>query len=523
MIITDAKESKDIDNLISKKYKIPSNIRMEVAGLEAFKLINSYFKPKRALIIIGTGNNGGDGLVLARYMFINNISCDIFMMENSKKTSVDFKNNKKIVEKLNINFVKSLNKNKISKYDLIVDAIFGIGLNRDIQIESPIYKIIKLINKSKKNICSLDCPSGLCSTTGKTLGISVLAELTITFDSLKTGLVIDPGYKCSKNIHVVNIGAPNEVFEKIKNTYLDDDEIKELIKPRSVSGNKGTFGHTLIIGGCKEMPGAVTIAALSAYKAGCGLVTICVPKAISRIVKSKVPEAIVIEMDVSDDGCYFNHINFIESLKNKLRKKPSAIVIGPGMGNKTHLKEIIVKTIKEFNSKFVLDADALNCLNKSIKDLRQYKRDIVITPHPGEMASVTGKTIKGIQENRIQNAELLAKKSNMIIVLKGFRTIISSVKDGTHINSSGSSAMATGGMGDSLSGIIGSFLAQGYKTIDATKIGVFLHGKSGDILLNKKHNRGILARDIIRVLPEAIHSFVKNSVLEVRNYIKNEN
>ena len=193
------------------------------------------------------------------------------------------------------------------------------------------------------------------------------------------------------------------------------------------------------------------------------------------------------------------------------------------MGNKTYLKEIIVKTIKEFNSKFVLDADALNCLNKSIKDLSQYKRDMVITPHPGEMASVTGKTIRGIQENRIQNAELLAKKSNMIIVLKGFRTIISSVKDGTHINSSGSSAMATGGMGDSLSGIIGSFLAQNYKTIDATKLGVFLHGKSGDMLLKKKHNRGILARDIIRVLPEAIDSFVKNSVLEVRNYIKNEN
>ena len=144
----------------------------------------------------------------------------------------------------------------------------------------------------------------------------MLAELTITFDSLKTGLVIDPGYKCSKNIHVVNIGAPNEVFENNKNTYLDDDEIKEIIKPRSVSGNKGTFGHTLIIGGCKEMPNAVTIAALSAYKAGCGLVTICVPKAhFQELSKVKCPLAIVIEMDVSDDGCYFNHINFIESLK----------------------------------------------------------------------------------------------------------------------------------------------------------------------------------------------------------------
>ena len=523
MIITDAKESKNIDNLISKKYRIPSNIRMEVAGLEAFRSINSNFKPKKSLIIVGTGNNGGDGLVVARYMLINNIQCDIFMIQNSKKTSIDFKNNKKIVQKLNINFLKSLNKSKILEYDLIVDAIFGVGLNRDIQTNSPIYKIIKLINESKKTICSLDCPSGLCSSSGKTLGISVLAKLTITFDSLKTGLINDPGYKNSKNIHLINIGAPYEVFKKIKNTYLDNDEIKKIIKPRSVSGNKGTFGHTLIIGGCKEMPGAIIIAALSAYKAGCGLVTICVPKVISRIIKNKVPEAIVIEMDVSDDGCYFNHINFIKSLKNKLRKKPSAIVIGPGMGNKTYLKEIILKTIKEFNSKFILDADALNCLNESIKDLHQYKRDIIITPHPGEMASLTGKTIKEIQENRIQNAELLAKKSNMIIVLKGFRTVISSIKDGTHINSSGSSAMATGGMGDSLSGIIGSFLAQGYKSIDAAKLGVFLHGKSGDVLLNKKHNRGILARDIIRVLPEAIHSLVENSVLEVKNYIKNEN
>ena len=229
------------------------------------------------------------------------------------------------------------------------------------------------------------------------------------------------------------------------------------------------------------MPGAVTIAGLSAYRSGCGLVSICVPECISSVLKKSVPEAIIIDMPNKKDGKTFDDNNFIANLNNKLTKKPTSIVIGPGMGNSKKFKKLIFELVKNYDCKFIIDADALNSLGEDVQLLKNLKKYNNYTS-PGEMSRLMNSKISEIQNNRVEVARSFSKKNHVVTVLKGFRTTTSSIKGKIYINGSGNEGMATGGMGDSLSGIIGSLAAQNYTTINSAILGVYAHGKAGDIL-----------------------------------------
>ena len=518
MNIADSKEAKIIDKSISSKYKISPLIRMEIAGLKSSEVIKENFKLSNVLIIIGNGNNGGDAAVVARHLQISGIKVDIFLINSNKSNSPELNINLRVLKRIKTNFIKKISNSKLQNYDLIVDGIFGIGLNRKIKSNSNIFRIIKVLNNSKRKICSLDIPSGQCATSGMELGICIKSDLTITYDIAKVGLINDPGYQKSKKIHVINLGTPKEIFLKTSHYYIDHDFFSKNLLKRKKSSNKGSHGHLLIIGGSKNMPGAVTIAGLSAYRSGCGLVSICIPECISPILKKNVPEAIIIDMPNKKDGKTFDDNNFIEDLKKKL----TSILIGPGMGNLKKFKKLIFELVKNFDCKFIIDADALNCLGEDISLLKKHKKNIIITPHPGEMSRLIKTKISEIQNNRAPVARSFSKKNHVVTVLKGFRTITSSIKGEIFINGSGNEGMATGGMGDSLSGIIGSLTAQNYSTINSAILGVYAHGKAGDIVWSKKYNRGILARDIIKYIPECFWPTNKNLKNHDEKIIVNE-
>ena len=522
MNIGDSKEAKMIDNSISSKYKISPLIRMEIAGLKSSEVIKENFKLSSVLIIIGNGNNGGDAAVVARHLQISGIKVDIFLINSNKSNSTELNINLRVLKRIKTNFIKKISNSKLQNYDLIVDGIFGIGLNRKIKSNSNIFKIIKVLNNSKRKICSLDIPSGQCATSGMELGICVKSDLTITYDIAKVGLINDPGYQKSKKIHVVNLGTPKEIFLKTSHYYIDHEFFLKNLLKRKKSSNKGSHGHLLIIGGSKNMPGAVTIAGLSAYRSGCGLVSICIPECISPVLKKNVPEAIIIDMPNKKDGKTFDDNSFIENLKKKLTKKPTSILIGPGMGNSKKFKKLIFELVKNFDCKFIIDADALNCLGEDISLLKKHKKNIIITPHPGEMSRLIKTKISEIQKNRVPVTRSFSKKNHVVTVLKGFRTITSSIKGEIFINGSGNEGMATGGMGDSLSGIIGSLTAQNYSTINSAILGVYAHGNAGDIVWSKKYNRGILARDIIKYIPECFWPTNKNLKNQDEKIIINE-
>lgn len=508
MKLATSDEIKRIDSLSTEKYGISSQVRMEIAGIKTYEIIKNKYQPKKTLLILGTGNNGGDGLVVARYLSINKYECDIVIVTTSKKQSSDFKKNFSIVKKLKIPIKKDFKNINLKNYDLIIDGIFGVGLNR--VIHEKIQKIIKKLNKSMIPICSIDIPSGLNPNNGKTYSCSIVADTTITYDLVKPGLVTDPGLKFSKEIFLVDLPTPFDLKKDIYSHFVNSDFFLNFFRQRSKSSNKGTFGHILIIGGSKNMSGAVLLAGLAAYKSGSGLVSLCVPKCISKNVKNKIPESIIIEVPNSRDSATINEEQFLGSIEKNIRKQPNCVVIGPGLGNRSHLIKIIKDSLGFFKCPIILDADALNLISTDPSLIKKYSHNIIITPHPGEMSKITNKSVKFVQENRIQVAKNISKETGSITVLKGFRTVITDKLGKLFINSSGNEGMATGGMGDALTGIIASFIGQGYSSLNSSILGVFVHGKAGDKIALKNSKRGILATEIIRELPKTI--------LDLENY-----
>lgn len=511
MKLATSEQIKEIDRLATSKYKIPSLLRMELAGLKSYEIIMKEYSPKNTLIVAGTGNNGGDGLVVSRYLFLNKYRCSIIIVGTSKIRSEDFKKNLSILKKLGIKILTNWKDVILSDYDLIVDSIFGVGLNRDIKEGTK--KIIDKLNKSSIPICSIDIPSGLNSDNGKTYSACIKSHSTVTYDFAKPGLLTDPGASFSKRIFIVKLSTPESLSEKLNSFYVNDRFFNNFFIKRSRSSNKGSFGHVLIIGGSKNMSGAVALSGLAAYKSGAGLVTLCVPQCISNNLKRKIPEAIIVDIPNSQDSNTIDEKKFLATVKTNIRKKPTCVVIGPGLGNRNDLMAIIKDSLEFFNCPIILDADALGIASKNMSILSRYKNRIIITPHPGEMSKITKKSISFIQKNRIEIAKKVSKDLSCISVLKGFRTITADSSEKIYINGSGNEGMATGGMGDALTGIIASFIGQGYSMLDSSILGVFAHGKAGDAIAAKNSKRGILASEIIKELPRTIFSLENNPAL----------
>ncbi|HKZ46831.1 MAG TPA: NAD(P)H-hydrate dehydratase, partial [Thermodesulfobacteriota bacterium] len=457
-------------------------------------------------------NNGGDGFVAARHFSNKGFKVIVYLLAKKSDVKGDAKVNMDICGRMGGEIIEILSMRGIEKYRsnirhsaLIVDAIFGTGLSSP--VKGIHQKVIGFINNLNKPVVSVDIPSGLDASNGKVLGSCVKATITATMAISKIGLLIYPGADYAGRVETVDIGMPAELLkdERILWELLDFEGIKKLLRPRHGNSHKGSFGHLFVLAGSVGKTGAAAMTSVGAMRAGAGLVTLGIPESLNPIMAKKLTEVMTLSLAESASGvCGYEAFDIIMSfIKDK-----EVVVLGPGLTASEPVRRLVLRLTKESNIPLVIDADGINCLAYDVKILKKAKAPIIITPHPGEMARLVDSTAKDVQEDRIGIAERFAKENKVIVVLKGAKTVIAEPSGRIFINSTGNPGMATAGTGDVLSGMIGGFIAQGYSPIDAARIGVYLHGLAGDESAKKKGQIGMMATDILDILPKVINSFM---------------
>lgn len=537
MKIVDSATMRRLDETAIKRYGIPGLILMENAGRGVAEIIERDFggltgggkslpyEGKRVSIFAGKGNNGGDGFVVARHLLNKGFKVGVYLLTKPRDVKGDAKTNLSIWEKMGGEIVSIVSKKSLERHrvnirhsNLIVDAIFGTGLSAEVK---GFYRdVIEFINNLNKPVVSVDIPSGLDASNGRVLGSCVKATITATMAIPKIGLVIYPGVDYAGRVEAVDIGMPRELLEdeKIRWELLDNEDIKKILKPRHGNTHKGSFGHVFVLAGSVGKTGATAMTSLGAMRCGAGLVTLGIPKSLNPIMAKKLTEVMTLPLPESplhpplskgETGGFSGILGYeaIESIMSFIRDK-KVIVLGPGLTAKEPVKRLVLRLISESKIPLVIDADGVNCIAGDFNILKKAKAPIVITPHPGEMARLVDMTTKDIQADRIGIASEFAKENKVIVVLKGARTIIAEPSGRIYINPTGNPGMATAGTGDVLSGMIGGFIAQGYSSIDAANMAVYLHGLAGDEVAKKKGQIGMMATDILNILPTVINSFM---------------
>lgn len=505
--ILSGKASKLLDKYTIEYIGIPSLVLMERAALKVAHEIDDHQKKdmvqnKKPLvsIVCGTGNNGADGLAVGR------ILCDkyrikIYVISNGHRKSSEFIKQDEILNNLGITIEEVSSKDDIDFTDskVVVDAIFGIGIHGSI---SDLYEgIINKINESDAYIISVDVPSGLDSDNGKCLGATVKADKTVTFGYMKSGLLLCDGKDYTGDVVVADIGFvdiskldASEIVNDIKNeAYRELTKNDKLLPKRKKSSNKGSYGKVRIFAGSKDITGATYLSAKASYKTGAGLVYVYTHENNLDIIRNQLPEAITTSYDkyIREDGC--------ELLKQEISPK-DVIVIGPGLG-KDEASKNLLKNVLALDNKKIVDADGLNIISENRELFDLINENVILTPHVLEFSRLSGDDVKYIRENIIEEAKAFSMKYGCITIIKDATTVIAD-KDCIYINATGNSAMATGGSGDVLTGVIAGLLAQGMNSIEAAANAVFIHGFAGDIVAEKYSEYSVMATDLFEGLQE---------------------
>lgn len=489
MEVMSVKQAKSIDRETIEKIGVPGIVLMENAAQDIFNGI--VHKGMDFLFFCGVGNNGGDGLAIARKLFLSNKDIRVYIVGNLEKASEEFLINYNILKNIGVcievigNKITSEICLDIEKADVVVDCIMGIGLNRE--ITGTIYDLISMINKYAKYIVAVDNPTGLSADSGEVMGISIKADETFVIEVLKKGYFNLRAKEYLGNINIVKIGIP-EIIKKSNSDnvkILSKEDYKKIIPIREVYGHKGSYGRTVILSGSNGMTGASYITTESSIKTGSGLVSLVVEKEIQPILSSKLIEAMTVNYDE-------------EEKINKLISEADVIICGPGLSKNQANKDMLYKFINDSECPMVLDADALNIISEDNKLLDKLRGRAIFTPHLGEMSRLCNKTIKQIESNRIDVCREYASQG-IVTLLKGYNTVVSNGVE-VIVNNTGNSKMASGGMGDCLTGIIGGLVSQGIDLFNAAVLGAYIHGAIGDEI--SKDRYVVTARDIIEEIPK---------------------
>lgn len=473
----------EIEHSIFNEYAIPSIVLMEQAGKNvADFLIEKDFT--NIGIICGKGNNGGDGFVVARYLFEKEVDVTVIYIGNEYKN--DALINFNICKNLGIPLVKFDFKVELSKYDVIVDAIFGIGFKGGI---TPFYSgLFDLINENAKYILSIDVPSGVNATTGKVTN-SIKADTTITFGFGKIGLYLYPAYMYTGDLIIAPISIPKVFHNEGDYNTLLISEAYSLLPTRSPNSNKGTFGKVHVFCGSDNMVGASVLVTKAILKTGCGYVVSYGNERLRNAINNRVIEAVT--KDIS--------INIVKDIP-----KDEIKVIGSGFGLDNEAKVFFLEFIKHNKENIVIDGDGLTILSENL-DLLKDMGNIILTPHPKEMSRLINIPIKEIVENTIDVARDFSTKYGVTLLLKGHRTVISNKDGKIYINTTGNSSLAKAGTGDVLTGIIGGLMSMGLDSFYAGILASYLHGKTGQLISEKSSEYSVLASDLIEYLGETIN------------------
>jgi len=517
MYLVTANEMQKMDRSTIESFGLPGRILMENAGRGATQFFLEQFKDaenKKIGVIAGLGNNGGDGFVIARYLAQKGISVTVYLLSERQKVSGDAAANLELLPSLNVPVIEMPDAESFSAHEtamrheaIWIDAILGTGLQSD--VKGFFKDVIDFINQSNKPVFAVDIPSGLNSDTGRPCGTCIRADATATFAFAKTGHFLLPGADYTGNLKIIDIGIPPYIADSVRplQYLLTPDLIRTVFYPRPSDAHKGHTGHLLVIAGSPGKTGAATMTATSAMRAGAGLVTLGIPASLNPILEIHVTEAMTEPLPETKDGVLgeasFNRIMALLSDKK-------CLAIGPGIGINPETKTLVQRLLQESKKPMVIDADGLNCLIGCTEILKNFEKPIVLTPHPGEMSRLMGTTAADVQKDRIHCARDFAEKFNVHVVLKGARTVVAHPDGKVFINPTGNPGMASGGMGDVLTGVIAGFIAQGHSPELAAHAGVYLHGAAADSLAKNKGPFGYLATDVMNILPEAIKTLSDN-------------
>jgi len=507
MRVVTAETMQKMDRRAIEEFGVPGLTLMENAGHCCLdEIIRVFGLNGRAVVLAGKGNNGGDGYVIARLLSLKGWSVKVIILAERVQISGDAAVN---LEKLppemavfstQAGELTTRYSEEIAKADLIIDALFGTGLASSL---SGIHlEAVNLINSSPPPVLSVDIPSGVNGTTGLIMGGAVRADITVTFAATKLGHILFPGTEHTGRLVVTDIGIPVEVMEAAAGfDFLDLATIRPTLRRRKRTAHKGDFGHSLIIAGSRGKTGAAVLSANSAVRAGSGLVTLAAADSIHDILEAKTTE--VMTSPLPDSGAGHIVSTAFSAILDLLAGK-DAVAIGPGLGRNAGTSVLVHKLVETVLLPLVIDADGLNALAEDITVLKRKKSEhIILTPHPGEMSRLLGITVPEVESDRISVAQAFACNYGVFLILKGARTIIAAPDGTVAINGSGNPGMATGGMGDVLTGIIVSLLGQGYTAPDACRLAVFIHGFTADMVAEEKGETGMNATDVQEKLPFA--------------------
>jgi ADP-dependent NAD(P)H-hydrate dehydratase / NAD(P)H-hydrate epimerase len=524
MILVTADQMQRMDQGTIHSFGIPGMVLMENAGRGAVEILVRKFKflngkdliRQKIGILAGRGNNGGDGFVMGRYLMEKGISTTIFLLSTRDKLAGDAKTNMGLFQTLlertpNSALIEIPDADTLARHrprilhqDLLVDAILGTGLNSDVR--GFFKEVIELVNGSSTPVFSVDIPSGLNSDTGKAWGVAINATATATFAFAKAGHILSPGNRYTGDLEIIDIGIPGFIAQAEDPTFflMEKREIASLFVPRPFESHKGSFGHLLVIAGSPGKTGAAALCANAAMRCGTGLVTLGVPRDLNPILESQVIEPMTVPLPQTPDGSLSD--TCLAPIQALLKDK-QVLALGPGIGTGTNTQTLVQQLVATTRMPLVIDADGINCMAGHLELIKSRKDATVLTPHPGEMARLTGKTTGEIQADRIGIGSRFARKYQVVLVLKGAQTLVCCPDGRTFICPTGNPGMASGGMGDVLTGMIAGFIAQGFPVESAAMAGVFIHGLCGDWLA-KQARFGFLASDMVPVIPEIIHSLL---------------
>ena len=509
MFLLTATETRECDRRTIEEFGVPGPVLMERAGRGLYSALRRRFdrlNRRRIWIVCGRGNNGGDGFVLARLLHDDGHNPRVLLTDPAQETSGDasdqvaqLRSRGVPLQMITPEVLTDLE--RLETKDILVDAIFGTGFKGAVAGRKA--EIIQAMNRSRAQIVAVDIPSGLAADTGQVAGPAVLASLTVTMAFPKRAFLFWPARGYVGEWSVVDIGIPADVLAAVRPTarLLTGPEVAGRIAPFARNAHKGDRGKVLIVGGSPGLTGAPCLAALGAARAGAGLVRVGVPRSLNPILETKLTEPMTFPLAETDAGTLGTRArDFLLSLQQEW----NALVLGPGLGRHAETDRLVRDLFEGWHGSVIVDADALNALAaEGLPSVDPLRPAPILTPHPGEMARLTGLSVGEVTADPITTARRFAQQHGLVVVLKGAPTVISDPTGSVLVNTTGNPGLATGGAGDVLSGMIGTFLAQGLEPWWAAGCAVYLHGLSADRLAEGISERSLSPSDVAVGLAQA--------------------
>jgi NAD(P)H-hydrate epimerase len=525
MRILTAAQMREADRRTIEDIGIPAVVLMENAGRQVVAAIEAHFddlSSSKVAVLAGRGNNGGDGFVVARTLAQRGIEAGVFLAGRVAEVRGEARTNLEILGRLGISVVEigdeqswELHFSEISRCDLIVDALFGTGLREP--LSGVLQTMVADVNASGLPVVAIDVPSGLMADSHEILGEVIDATLTVTLGAPKLPLILPPGETRAGDLVVADIGIPSDVIEDLDGPRIElvtRDDIRTLIHPRPPEAHKGEFGRVLVVGGSVGKTGAAYLAARGALRSGAGLVTVATARSCVPIVAALAPEYMSEPLEETDGGTID-----ATALDRIVALDADVIAVGPGLGLHPSTVELVHGLLERTGVPLVIDADGLNAFVRDPGRLQgRDGLDVVITPHPGEMARLAGTSIEEVQGNRLETARTFATTHRVYVVLKGHRTVIATPDGTIFINPTGNPGMATGGTGDVLTGMIAAWFGQLLDIEAACRVAVYLHGLAGDLAATANSQVAMTAADLAERLGDAVLELEERRKLETHSH-----